>query len=113
MKKNNSVKFLLEGGLVGAALGVAAGLLFASKSGEKLRGDINRKSAEFYAHLAPKLKKIKTMGEAEYKVLVKNALSAYGKAKKLSSQEEKAILSEAHKSWKHLRTHFKGYAKKR
>jgi len=112
MKKNNGAKFLLEGGLVGAALGVAAGLLFAGTSGKKLRGDINKRSAEFYAQLAPKLKKVKKLGEAEYKNLAKNALGTYAKARKLSANEEKAILAEAHKSWKHLKKHLGG-AKKR
>ena len=101
-KKSSS---MLGGALIGAALGVAAGMLLAPASGKKTRGDIGKKSAEFYAHLAPRLKKAKRMGEAEYKLFVREAAKNYSKAKRLSAHEEKAIVAHAHKSWKHLRRH--------
>ncbi len=96
---------MLAGALIGGALGVAAGMLLAPESGKKFRGGIGRKSAEFYAHLAPRLKKAKRMGEAEYKVFVREAAKSYSKAKRLSGHEEKAIVAHAHRSWKHLKRH--------
>lgn len=105
MKKNNAIK-LLEGALAGAALGVAAGLLLAPESGKKLRRDIKTKSAEFYKHLAPQLKKMKRMGQEEYKAAVKKAMAGYGKAKKLSAKEMKELTKEAEASWHQLKKHF-------
>ena len=105
MKNNRRGGKLLGGALVGAALGVAAGLLLAPESGKKLRGDLKKKSAEFYAHLSPRIKKMKKIGEREYGQFVKNAAKNYGKAKRLSSQQQKILVTEAQKSWKHLQKH--------
>lgn len=95
----------MGGALVGAALGVAAGLLLAPESGKKLRGDLKKKSAEFYAHLSPRIKKMKKIGEKEYGKFVKNAAKSYGKAKRLSSKQQKALITEAQRTWKHLQKH--------
>ena len=105
MKNNNKLK-LLEGALAGAVLGAVAGLLLAPESGKKLRKDLKKKSAEFYNYLAPQLKKMGKMGEAEYKMAVKKAMSSYGKAKKLSSTEAKELTKEAENYWKQIKRHF-------
>lgn len=104
MKKNNALK-LLEGALAGAALGAAAGLLLAPESGKKLRSDIKKKSADFYRHLAPQLKKMGKIGEKEYQAAVKKAMASYGKAKKLSAKEMADLIKEAYASWKELKKH--------
>ena len=96
---------LLEGALAGAALGVAAGLLFAPESGKKLRKDIQDRSVDFYKSLAPKLKKVKKMSEDEYKALVKKAAATYSKVKKLSAAEEKELVKDAQKAWHQLKKH--------
>ncbi len=103
--KNSKKGRMLEGVLVGAALGVATGMLLESASGKKLRGNAKQKSAEFYAYLSPRIKKMKKIGEREYKALAKSALKSYSKAKRLSPIEEKAIIAEAKKYWKHLKRH--------
>ena len=103
MKKNKGG--VLMGTLVGAALGAAAGILLAPESGKKIRKDIKNKSAEFYAYLAPQLKKIKKLGQAEFKVLVENTAKNYSKAKKLSLKEEKVLIERAQNSWNHLKRH--------
>ncbi len=43
---NNSLIYMLAGVGLGAIIGAAAGLLFAPKSGEQLRGDITDKYGE-------------------------------------------------------------------
>lgn len=43
---NNSLIYMLAGVGLGAIIGAAAGLLFAPKAGEDLRGDINEKYKE-------------------------------------------------------------------
>lgn len=102
MKGNNKLS-LLEGALVGTALGVAAGLFLASKKGKELQKDIKQKTVEFYAYIAPKLKKIKRLGEKEYVAFVENAAKNYSKAKRFSAAETKILLAEARKAWKHLK----------
>ncbi len=103
MKKEN--KNLLEGALAGAVLGAAAALLLAPMSGKKLRNDIKKTSADFYKTLAPKLKKLKTLSEDEYQMLVKTAATQYAKAKKMSKSEADALMKEARSSWKELKKH--------
>ncbi len=104
--KKNGVK-LLEGALVGAVLGVAAGLLLAPKSGKKLRGDIKKLSGDFYRYIAPQVKKMKKMGEAQFNELVTKGAKNYAKAKKLSLAEQKMLATEAKRSWKHIKKHLR------
>jgi len=94
---------LLEGAVIGTALGVTAGLFLASKKGKQLQKDIKQKVIGFYAYVAPKLKKIKKLGEKEYIAFVENAAKNYSKAKKFSAAETKILMAEAKKTWKHLK----------
>lgn len=106
MKKQKNIK-LLEGGVIGAVLGIAAGMFLMSKPGKKLQKDIKQQSAAFYKHVSPQLKKIQKMGEKEYKSFIKDALKKYSKARKLSLKEEKDLLREVQKSWKQFQKHLK------
>lgn len=102
-KKKGSGYAWLAGGLIGAALGVGAGLLAESKFGKKLGGDAKQLSADFYRYMAPQIKKVKKMGEAEYKDFVAEAMRRYGKDKKLSRTEAQRLVKSAQASWKHLK----------
>jgi len=101
-KKGNSYAWL-EGGLIGAALGVGAGLLVSSKLGKNLGDKVKDLSADFYRYLSPQIKKVKKMGEAEYKEFVKEAMKRYSKSKKLTEEEAKGLIKDAHGAWKHLK----------
>jgi gas vesicle protein len=85
----------LAGGLIGAALGVGAGLLAQSKTGKQF-------SAEFYRYLAPQIKGVNKMREPEYKKFVAEAMKRYGKDKKFSRAEARRLVKDAQASWKHL-----------
>lgn len=102
MKKNNTIK-VIKGGLIGAALGIAAGIILAPESGKKFRSDIKKKSAEFHAYLAPRFKKMKKVGEKEYDSLINRAVESYSKTKHLSEQEGKDLIAQAKKSWEHIK----------
>lgn len=102
--KNNKLS-LLEGAVIGTALGVAAGLFLASKKGKQLQKDTKQKAIEFYAYIAPKIKKIKKLGQKEYVAFIENAAKNYGKAKKFSAAETKRLMAEAKTTWKHLKKH--------
>lgn len=93
----------LQGGLIGAALGVGAGLLISSKLGKDLGKKAKDLSADFYRYISPQIKKVKKMGEAEYKKFVQEAMVKYSKSKKLTEMEAKKLVREAHGAWKHLK----------
>ncbi len=97
---------LVEGALVGAALGVAVGMLFAPKSGKKLRKDIADRAEDFYKYISPKLKQIKNMSEEQYKTFMKTAIEGYAKARNLSTQEVQELGGYAQEFWKNFRKHF-------
>ena len=102
--KRNKMK-LVEGAVIGAALGIAAGLVLAPESGKKFRSDIKKKSVEFHAYLAPRFKKMKKVGEEQYNSFVKDAMKTYAKAKRLSEKEESEVVAHTKKSWKHIKKH--------
>ncbi|MEK7507914.1 MAG: YtxH domain-containing protein [Patescibacteria group bacterium] len=102
----NTKSNLLGGALVGAVLGVAAGMLLAPKSGKKLRKDIGGRVADFHKYISPKIKLLKNMSEAQYKAFMKTAIGGYSKAKKLSAEEAKELAGYAQEFWKHLKRHF-------
>ncbi|MFA6077760.1 MAG: YtxH domain-containing protein [Candidatus Paceibacterota bacterium] len=102
--KGNSGK-LLEGALVGAVLGVVAGILITSEAGKKIGTDIKKLSGDFYRYMAPQVKKLKNLGESEYNTLVDQSVKKYAKAKKLSIAEEKILVKEAKRSWNHIKKH--------
>ena len=103
-KPKGTLKFL-EGAAAGLALGVAASLFLTSKKGKELRKDVKEKMADFYKYIAPKVKKMKQMGEKEYKEFMKGAALQYGKAKKLSADMTGELVKEAQKTWKHFSKH--------
>ena len=103
-KQNKSSKFL-SGALAGAALAVAVGIFASSKAGKEMKKEVKSKMAEFYRYLAPQLKKVKAMGEKEYKLLVGKALASYNKNKKFSRKDLENIKKEAHAFWKHMKKH--------
>lgn len=102
--KGNAGK-LLEGALVGAALGVAAGILLTSKSGKKMQNDIKKLSADFYHYLTPQVKKLKQVGEAQFNAFVAEGVKKYAKVKKLSLAQEKVLAKEAKHSWSQVKKH--------
>ena len=77
--------------------------MLAPESGKKFRGDIKKKSAEFYAYLAPRFKKMKKVGGEEYDSFVQNAIKSFAKTKHLSKKEISSLISQAKKSWKHIK----------
>ena len=93
----------LAGGLVGAALGVGAALLAESKAGKKMGKEVKHAASDFYAYMAPQMKKVKKMGEVEYKKFVEEAMKQYSKKKKLSTVEAKQLVKDAHATWRHLK----------
>jgi gas vesicle protein len=96
-------KGLLEGAVVGAVLGAVAGMLLAPESGKNMRSDIKRLSGDFYRYIAPRVKELKKMGEAEYNAFMAESAKNYAKVKKLSLAEEKMLAREAKRSWKHIK----------
>lgn len=95
---NNKTK-ILTGALASVIIGAAAGFLFMSEPGKRLRKDLQKKLADFYSHIAPQLEKMKEMGEEEYKKFIKNAAATYGKNKKFSEKEIKELTKEAQELW--------------
>jgi gas vesicle protein len=102
--KGNTVKFL-EGTVAGVALGVAASMFLASKKGKELKEDIADITADFYKSISPKVKKIKKMGEKEYKIFMKGAAEQYAETKKMSQDMASQLIEEAQQSWKHFSDH--------
>lgn len=96
---------ILEGALIGAVLGVAAGLLITSEPGKKMRKDIKKLSGDFYRYIAPQVKKLKKVGEAEYGAFVDEGVRHYARAKKISLEEQKILAKEAKRSWGHIKKH--------
>ena len=100
--KGKSSKFL-SGALIGAALGVAAGIFANSETGKEMRKEVKDKMADFYKTITPKIKKMKDVGEKEYKAFITKALDDYNKDGKFNAEDLKNLAKQAHASWKHLK----------
>ncbi len=96
---------MMEGVVAGAVLAVAAGIFLTSKAGKAVQKDMRAKAAEFYKSVSPKLKKMKKMGEKEYKLFMKNAAAQYARAKKMTEKEAAELMKDAQSSWSHLARH--------
>ncbi len=79
VRKTKTGGKFLRGALVGAALGVAAGVFAKSKAGKKFSREVKARSAGFYKSVAPQIKKAAKLGEAEYKKFIGTALAEYQK----------------------------------
>ena len=104
-KKNKKSSKFLSGALIGAALGVATTIFTESETGKEMRREAKSKIEDFYATIAPKIKKAKKMGEQEYKAYINKALADYKKSGKIDAKDLKKLAKEAHASWKHLKKH--------
>ncbi len=101
-KKTKRSYLLLEGAAIGAALGAGIVALAKSKAGQKALKQVKHEGEEFLKYLTPKVKKMKKMGETEYKKLVNSAMEAYNKDKKISQVEAKKFVKKAQDSWKKI-----------
>lgn len=104
--KKNGARFLGDA-LIGAVLGVVAGILLAPKSGKKMQRDVKKLSGDFYRYIAPQANKLKRIGETQYNEFVAKSVKNYAKLKQLSLAEEKMLITEAKRSWKHIKKHLK------
>jgi gas vesicle protein len=104
MARGNTFKFL-EGTAAGVALAVAASIYLASKRGQAFEENLAKVMADFYKYISPKVKKIKKMGEKEYKVFMENAVVQYARTKKVSASIAKQLVRETQQSWKHFARH--------
>lgn len=108
MPKGNTLK-LLEGAVAGIALGVAASIFLASKTGKSVKVNVIKSiediTADFYKYISPKMKKMQKMGEKEYKEFMKDSAVKYAKAKKISEDMAKDLVKNAQQSWKHFSNH--------
>ena len=105
MAKTNGTAKVLEGLVAGVALGVAASMFLATKKGKELTSSAEGMMADFYKYITPKIKKMKKMGEKEYKMFMKSSAEKYAKAKKMSEETAKNLVKEAQQSWKHFSKH--------
>ncbi len=80
-------KDFLVGAAVGAVAGAIAGVLFAPKSGKETREDIAKFYHEMKDRIAEDLAKAGDFSRETYKKVVKNVVSGYEKAKKISADE--------------------------
>jgi len=104
MAKGNTSKFL-EGAVAGLVLGAAASMFLSSKKGKELQEDVKEMMADFYKYITPKMKKMKKMGEKEYKEFMKAAAEQYAKTKKMSEEMAKDLVKNAQQSWSHFSKH--------
>lgn len=79
--------------------------MMAPEEGKKFQKDAKKKYAKFYAEVAPKLKKMREVGEKDFKIFIAKAADNYAKAKKMSEPERKTLSKEAQNLWRHISKH--------
>lgn len=82
-KAKKSGNKILDGALIGVALGISAGLIAKSKFGKKMSKELKEKAEDFYKNLAPHL------GELDKVLATKLASKKTGGVKKAPAKPKK------------------------
>ena len=101
---NKTAKFL-EGAVAALALGVAAKMFLDTKKGKEIKKDVVHATADFYKYISPKIKKVKKMGEKEYKEFMKGAVGQYIKSRKITGVMAEQLVKNVQQSWNHFSSH--------
>lgn len=95
----NKQKFL-KMFLLGAAVTGAAFWFFKSKTGRKVREDIQESLDDFYDYIRPKVRKFKKMSYRKFKEFVEDAADEFANMKDLSGEKVDEIKEQAKSFWK-------------
>ena len=101
MDKKSNIKFI-QGAALGLALGIATNLFLKSKTGKKVKKEINHKLADFYNYISPKIKKMGDITEDQYKEFMDKAVDQYVKLKKVSVKTAKDLKDEVMDSFSYF-----------
>ena len=97
-----SVKKVVRGFAVGAALGAVAGILFAPRAGEQTQKILKNKAHEIKGMVAAKAVELKKLSEEAYAKLVEEAVFM-AKKKKMTEKEIAALKKDLLARYKDLK----------
>ena len=101
-----SVKRVMKGFAMGAALGVVAGILFAPRTGKQSQRVWRAKAHAIKGMVAAKAASLKKLSEAAYTKLVEEAVMI-AKEQKMTQKEIMALKKDLMARYKELKKQFK------
>ncbi len=101
-----SVKRVVKGFAMGAALGAIAGILFAPKTGKQTQKILKSKAHEIKGMVATKAAELKKLSEEAYVKLVDEAIM-FAKQKKMTEKEIVALKKDLLARYKDLKKKIK------
>jgi gas vesicle protein len=109
---NKSNSTVMGAGLVvGAVLGVAAGLFLQSKKGKDMAKDLEKKTTALQTKITKELGKVTDMTKEKYEEVVDSIMDYYVKSKDIAKTEVPEIRAFLMKRWSHIEKTLKTPAK--
>jgi len=100
-----SIKRVVKGFAMGAALGAIAGILFAPREGVETQKMLKEKAHEIKGMVAAKAAQLKQLSEETYNALVEEAVFV-AKQKKMGAKEIEALKADLMARYKDLKKKF-------
>ncbi len=104
ISRNKGVDFkkITGAAAIGAAVGVAIGMLLAPKKGKALRKDLKDLPLKIKKEVAEKAGEVKDLTQKHYEKLIDAVAGFYKKAKKIKKADLEKVVKELKKSWKEV-----------
>ena len=108
-KKNNVIKALVAGGIVGGVLGV----LFAPKSGKETREDIVKGYNKAHKEIGKKVDEMISVPYTQYASIVQTIVDKYAQVKDLSLEQAQILKEKLMEEWESIEEERKDIANKK
>lgn len=102
-QENNKRGSMIGAALLGAALGAAAGILFAPKAGEETRKDLKDLAGRMTSEIGDRTSKLKEVTKTAYDEIVDVVVNQYQEAKEITTEQAAKLREELRQGYERVK----------
>ncbi|HEY1074576.1 MAG TPA: YtxH domain-containing protein [Patescibacteria group bacterium] len=102
-QQNNKRGSMMGAALLGAALGAAAGLLFAPKSGKETRQDLTDLMGRMSNEIGDRTSKLREVTKSAYNEIVDVVVKQYQEAKEITTEQAAKLREELRQGYERVK----------